>query len=216
MLSAELAHSLVSVKSTLCEWQRSRLACIFIIEAHIASFFKIPTLDMQTAFQNLKWDCIDKKIWKYSHNLECFFTFIPVPLSSLFLSFISSTISSVFFLPFSGRRHKMTHKGWRVVKPQINQNRTIFAQKLHKFEIIYPERGYGFLQYYVTLDCTGCLHVISMLIIQIPYLHFPLILNFEQVHLTIWDVSKRYWQIANSVGPSKESDLDLHCFYQKI
>ena len=41
----------------------------------------------------------------------CFFTFIPVPLSSLSLSFISSTVSSVSFLPFSGRRHKMTHKG---------------------------------------------------------------------------------------------------------
>ena len=52
----------------------------------------------------------------------CFFTFIPVPLSSLSLSFISSTISSIFFLPFSGRRHKMTHKGWCVVKPQLNQN----------------------------------------------------------------------------------------------
>ena len=51
----------------------------------------------------------------------CFFPFIPVPLSSLFLSFISSTISSISFLPFSGRRHKMTHKGWRVVKPQHNQ-----------------------------------------------------------------------------------------------
>ena len=51
----------------------------------------------------------------------CFFTFIPVPLSSLSLSFISSAISSVSFLPFSGRRHKMTHKGWRVVKPQHNQ-----------------------------------------------------------------------------------------------
>ena len=36
----------------------------------------------------------------------CFFPFIPVPLSSLSLSFISSTIFSVFFLPFSGRRHK--------------------------------------------------------------------------------------------------------------
>ena len=41
----------------------------------------------------------------------CFFTFIPVPISSLSLSFISSAISSVSFLPFSGRRHKMTHKG---------------------------------------------------------------------------------------------------------
>ena len=41
----------------------------------------------------------------------CFFAFIPVSLSSLSLSFISSTISSLSFLPFSGRRHKMTRKG---------------------------------------------------------------------------------------------------------
>ena len=61
----------------------------------------------------------------------CFFTFIPVPLSSLSLSFISSTISSIFFLPFSGRRHKMTHKGWRVVKPQLNQS-TMFSNKKKK------------------------------------------------------------------------------------
>ena len=40
----------------------------------------------------------------------CFFTFIPVPLSSLSLFFISSTISSISFLHFSVRRHKMTHK----------------------------------------------------------------------------------------------------------
>ena len=52
----------------------------------------------------------------------CFFTLIPVPLSSLFLSFISSTISSIILLPFSGRRHKMTHKGWRVIKPKHNQS----------------------------------------------------------------------------------------------
>ena len=32
-------------------------------------------------------------------------------LSSLSLSFILSTISSISFLPFSGRRHKMTDKG---------------------------------------------------------------------------------------------------------
>ena len=51
----------------------------------------------------------------------CFFTFIPVPLSSLSLSFISSTISSISYLLFSGWRHKMTHKGC-VVKPQHNQS----------------------------------------------------------------------------------------------
>ena len=47
--------------------------------------------------------------------LFCFFTFIPVPLSSLSISFISSAVSSISFLPFSGRRHKMTHKGWHVI-----------------------------------------------------------------------------------------------------
>ena len=51
-----------------------------------------------------------------------FLQFISVPLSSLFLSFISSTISSISLLPFSGRRHKMPHKAWRVVKPQHNQS----------------------------------------------------------------------------------------------
>ena len=60
----------------------------------------------------------------------CFFTFIPVPLSSLSLSFISSTISSISFLPFSGIRHKMTLKGWRAVKPQHNQSIVIITYHL--------------------------------------------------------------------------------------
>ena len=54
----------------------------------------------------------------------CFFPFIHVPLSSLSLSFIYSTISSISFLPFSGRRPKMTHKVWLVGKPQHNQKVT--------------------------------------------------------------------------------------------
>ena len=52
----------------------------------------------------------------------CFFTVIYFPLSALSLSFISSTISSISLLHFSGRQHKMTHKGQRVIKPQHNQN----------------------------------------------------------------------------------------------
>ena len=51
-----------------------------------------------------------------------FFTFIPVHLTSLSLSFISSTIS---FHPFSERRHKMTHKVWRVVKPNTSTLSTL-------------------------------------------------------------------------------------------
>ena len=52
----------------------------------------------------------------------CSFTFFQFHLSSLSLSFISSTISSISFLPFSGRCRKMTHKGWHVIKPQHNQS----------------------------------------------------------------------------------------------
>ena len=52
----------------------------------------------------------------FLHSHSCS-SFLPV------ISFISSTISSVSFLPVSGRRHKMTHKGWCVIKPQHNQNR---------------------------------------------------------------------------------------------
>ena len=59
----------------------------------------------------------DRKKYFY---LFCFFTSIHFPLSSLCLPFISSTMSSISLLPFSGR-HKMTHEGWRVVKPQHNQ-----------------------------------------------------------------------------------------------
>ena len=40
-------------------------------------------------------------------SLSFLFLFLPCPAHS----FISSTMSSISFLPFSGRRHKMTHKG---------------------------------------------------------------------------------------------------------
>ena len=61
----------------------------------------------------------------------CFFAFIPAPLSSLSLSSISCTISSISFLPFSGRRHKMTHKGLRVVKPQRNLSQQLTPHLAH-------------------------------------------------------------------------------------
>ena len=48
-----------------------------------------------------------------------FLLFLPFHSCSSFfpVAFISSSISSIYFLPFSGRRHKMTHKGWCVIKP---------------------------------------------------------------------------------------------------
>ena len=48
-----------------------------------------------------------------------FFLFFVVFFSSI------SSLSFLFlfsFIPFSGRRYKMTHKGWGVVKPQHNQS----------------------------------------------------------------------------------------------
>ena len=52
-------------------------------------------------------------LFLHFHSCSSFF---PVPLFHLLYSSIS-------FLPFSGRRHKMTLKGWRVVKPQHNQSK---------------------------------------------------------------------------------------------
>ena len=46
---------------------------------------------------------------------ECFYFSIPVPLSPLPLSFISSTISSIPFLPFSGRQQKMTPNQYNTI-----------------------------------------------------------------------------------------------------
>ena len=45
-------------------------------------------------------------------HFHSFSSFSPVPLS----------ISSVSLFPFPGRRHKMTYRSWRVVKPQYNQS----------------------------------------------------------------------------------------------
>ena len=52
----------------------------------------------------------------------CFNTFIHLTISLLVLSFICASISSISFLSFSGRRHKMTDKGWGVVKPLHNNS----------------------------------------------------------------------------------------------
>ena len=55
--------------------------------------------------------------------------------SSSISLFLSSTSSSVPFLPFSGRRHKMTHQGWRVVKQQLN----------NKFDISNHPQNFGWV-----------------------------------------------------------------------
>ena len=61
-------------------------------------------------------------------HFHSFFSFSPVPLFHLlyylfclYSPFLSSTVSSVSILPFSGRWHKTTYKGWLVIKPQNNQ-----------------------------------------------------------------------------------------------
>ena len=51
-----------------------------------------------------------------------------VPLPSLSLPFISSTISSISFLPLSGRRHQNDPQGLKSLNPNtINQSISRFA-----------------------------------------------------------------------------------------
>ena len=56
------------------------------------------------------------------YHFFCFFTIIHFPLPPMSLSFIFSTISSISLLLSFWRRHKMTHKGWHVVKLHYNQS----------------------------------------------------------------------------------------------
>ena len=58
-----------------------------------ASCFKIPVRRWGWPWAGAYW---------HISSLFCFFPFIPVPLSSLCLLFISFTIYSISFLPFSG------------------------------------------------------------------------------------------------------------------
>ena len=69
---------------------------------------------MSAVAMSLRW--ANRGPWA-SCYFFCFFTFIPDPLSSL--ASLSSPLPPILsFLPFSGRQHKMIHKGWHVVKPQ--------------------------------------------------------------------------------------------------
>ena len=51
-------------------------------------------------------------------------SFFPVHLFHLFY------FSSIYFLSFSGRQFKMTHMGWRVIKPQHNQSTHKYPQHM--------------------------------------------------------------------------------------
>ena len=75
---------------------------------------RVPNWYWLTVGQNLL-SLLQVRVEGECSNFFCFVTFFHLPLSPLSFSFISSAISSISFLPFPGRRHKMTHKGWRVV-----------------------------------------------------------------------------------------------------
>ena len=77
----------------------------------------------------------------------CVFIFIHYLLSPLSLSFISSTTSSISLLPFSGRRHKMTHRGWHVVKPQ------------HKIKPAIEVTCCHFVLLYILYESYLCMHM---------------------------------------------------------
>ena len=78
------------------------------------------------------------------------------------LSFISSTISSISFLPFSGRRHEMTHKGWLVVTPQQNQS------NLYQFSMFIHMR-LDALDYFIYNILSGCFRISCFQFIESLY-----------------------------------------------
>ena len=79
-------------------------------------------------------------------------------LSFLSFSLISSTISSISLLPFSGRRHKMTHKGWHVVKPQNNQSLCTHTgvDKFKKYLPLFPQHIMKVMNWLMlfSMDCS--------------------------------------------------------------
>ena len=83
-------------------------------------------------------------LFLHFHSCSSFF---PAPLFHLLYSLFSPTLSSISFLPFSGRRHKMTLKGWRVVKPQHNQKIFFF------FFFLFFKKSYLciFFMYFIVL-----------------------------------------------------------------
>ena len=133
----------------------------------------------------------------------CFFTFIPVLLSSLSLSFTSCTVASISFLPFFGRQHKMTHKGWRVVKPQHNQSMFCVYTVWHSDSTFWHAMKL-LNEYHIQPKYS---------LVWMPYHTHP---KIWKVHFTTcWWVNIAGW-LANSVEPDQTlllmaSDLALHC-----
>ena len=73
-------------------------------------------------------------------------SFFPVPLFHLFCYLLVS------FLPFSGRQHKMTHKGWRAVKPQHKKKKKKKKKSLNK--MLFSIQKYWYFAYFSTKTCT--------------------------------------------------------------
>ena len=102
-----------------CIWsnwvkQTSRVSCV----TRASNWYWLTVGQSMLSFQ---------QVWVEGNCLiSSVFTFIHFPHSPLSLYFISSTISAISLLPFSGRQHQKTHKDWRVVKPQHNRIICIF------------------------------------------------------------------------------------------
>ena len=116
------------VVATRGGWVRQRCPVAFVTGA--SNWYWLTVGQGLLSLQQLK---VERKCCYFFFSI----TFFHFPPSSLSLSFISSTIS---FLPFSGRRHKMTHKGWRVIKPQHNQSDVGTLEACHQgASVEYPQ-----------------------------------------------------------------------------
>ena len=101
-----------------CEWGWSGGAKVLCILRHWASNWNWLTVGqglLSLLQVRVAGECF-YFLFLHFHSCSSFF---PVPLFHLFYYLF------YLFLPFSGRWHKMTHKGWHVIKPQHNQKRDV-------------------------------------------------------------------------------------------
>ena len=135
----------------------------------------------------------------------CFSTFIPVPHSSLTLSFIS-TISSISFLPFSGRQYKLTHKGWRVIKPQHNQK--ALGQGQITTKILTVAKAFYYFYHMLKVPAISLNYPLSK--------WFSTFSQYKCMRAQIWPCRKKVKGQFKTISWTKLVDLESLMLYTKI
>ena len=87
---------------------------------------------------------------------ECFYFFCFFTVIHFHFSPVPSLSSPISLLLFSWRQHKMTHKGWRVVKSQHNQSNSLSLSVSLSLSLS--------LKYILCQSCFSLLHMINFVV----------------------------------------------------